>query len=133
VSVAFVHADDVADALVRILDRRAGGPFNLAAEPLMDAAAIARSLGTWRVPVPAFAVRTAVQAAFTAHVVPTEPGWVDIGLTAPALDSTRARRLLDWTPEHRGDEVLARFVAALGRGEGGDGPLLAPEGSAGAS
>jgi nucleoside-diphosphate-sugar epimerase len=132
VSVAFVHADDVADALVRILGRRAAGPFNLAAEPLMDAAAIARALGTRRVPVPALAVRTAVQAAFAAHVIPTEPGWVDIGLRAPALDSTRARRLLDWTPEHRGDEVLARFVAALGRGEGGEGPLLRPEESAGA-
>jgi UDP-glucose 4-epimerase len=132
-SVAFVHADDVADALVRILGRRADGPFNLAAEPLMDAAGIARALGTIRVPVPALALRTAVQAAFTAHVIPTEPGWLDIAVGAPALDSTRARRRLDWTPEHRGDELLARFVAALGRGEGGEGPLLHPaDGSAGA-
>lgn len=133
-SVAFVHADDVADALVRILQRRAGGPFNLAADPLMDADALARALGTWRVPVPAFALRTAVQTAFTAHLIPTEPGWVDIGLRAPALDTSRARRLLDWTPRHRGDEVLARFVEALGRGEGGEGPLLRPaDGSADAS
>jgi UDP-glucose 4-epimerase len=67
-------------------------------------------------------------------VIPTEPGWLDIAIGAPALDSTRARRLLDWRPEHRGDEVLARFVTALGRGEGGEGPLLHPaEGSAGAS
>jgi UDP-glucose 4-epimerase len=131
VSVAFVHADDVADALVRILTRRAPGPFNLAADPLMDAAAIARALGTRRIPVPALALRTAVQAAFTAHLVPTEPGWIDIALRAPALDTSRARRLLDWSPEHRGDEVLARFVAALGRGEGATGPLLAPaDGSA---
>jgi UDP-glucose 4-epimerase len=134
VSVAFVHADDVADALIRILDRRAGGPFNLAADPLMDADAIARALGTWRIPVPALAVRTAVQAAFTAHVIPTEPGWVDVGTRAPALDTGRARRILDWTPEHPGDQILARFVEALGRGEGGEGPLLRPaEGSAGAS
>src|SRR3954451_14687831 len=35
-SVAFVHADDVADALGRILDRRAPGAFNVSAEPLMD-------------------------------------------------------------------------------------------------
>lgn len=134
VSVAFVHADDVADAIIRILERRADGPFNLSAEPLMDAAGIARALGTTRVPVPALALRTAVQAAFAAHVIPTEPGWLDIAVGAPALDSTRARRLLDWTPAHRGDDVLARFVAALGRGEGGEGPLLHPaEGSAGAS
>ena len=125
-SVAFVHADDVADALVRILARRAGGPFNLAAEPLMDADALARALGTWRIPAPALALRTLVQAAFTAYVIPTEPGWVDIGLRAPALDTSRARRLLDWNPAHRGDDLVARFVAALGRGEGGAGPLLRP-------
>src|SRR5829696_7958767 len=69
VAVGFVHADDVADAIERMLDRRAPGPFNLAAEPLMDASAIARSLGTVRVPVPALAVRTALRAAFTAHVI----------------------------------------------------------------
>src|SRR3954451_15965968 len=39
--VGFVHADDVADALVRMLDRRAAGPFNLTAEPLLDAGALA--------------------------------------------------------------------------------------------
>jgi nucleoside-diphosphate-sugar epimerase len=124
--VSFVHADDVADALERMLDRRVPGPFNLAAEPLMDADALARALGTVRVPVPAFVLRTAVSAAFTAHVIPTEPGWLDMGIGLPALNTERARKLLDWTPVHPGDEVLAEFVAALGRGEGGPGPLLRP-------
>src|SRR3954449_4500559 len=58
-AVNFVHADDVADALSRILDRRAPGPFNLSAEPRMDADAIARALGVVRVPVPARVLRTA--------------------------------------------------------------------------
>jgi len=125
-AVSFVHADDVADALERMLDRRVPGPFNLAAEPLMNADTLARALGTVRVPVPAFVLRTAVSAAFTAHVIPTEPGWLDMGIGLPALNTERARKLLDWTPVHPGDEVLAEFVAALGRGEGGPGPLLRP-------
>ncbi|MGY1602590.1 NAD-dependent epimerase/dehydratase family protein [Geodermatophilus sp. SYSU D00815] len=128
VTVGFVHADDVADALERILDRRAPGAFNLSAEPTMDADAIAKALGTVRVPVPAPVLRAALHAAFTAHLVPTEPGWLDLALQAPALDTTRARRLLDWAPFHRGDEVLAQFVAAFGRGEGAPGPLLQPAG-----
>ncbi|MFW3171440.1 NAD-dependent epimerase/dehydratase family protein [Geodermatophilus sp. CPCC 206100] len=130
VYVGFVHADDVADALGRILDRRAPGPFNLAAEPTMDADALARALGTVRIPVPAFVLRTALATAFHARLVPTEPGWLDIGTQAPALDSARARRLLDWAPRHRGDDVLRQFVAALGRGEGAPGPLLQPAGGA---
>jgi nucleoside-diphosphate-sugar epimerase len=125
-AVAFIHADDVADALERMLDRRIPGPFNLAAEPLMDADAIARALGTVRIPVPAFALRAGLLAAFAAHVVPTEPGWLDIGVGVPALNTDRARRLLDWTPSHRGDEVLRQFVAALGAGAGSPGALLRP-------
>ena len=126
--VQVVHADDVADALVAMLDRRAPGPFNLAAEPTFDADSLARALGTVRVPVPAFVLRTTLSAAFHAHVLPTEPGWLDLGLQAPALDSSRARRLLGWSPQHPGDEVLRQFVAALGRGEGAPGPLLSPAG-----
>jgi nucleoside-diphosphate-sugar epimerase len=126
VAVSFIHADDVADALERMLDRRAPGPFNLGSEPVLDSAAIARALGTVRMPVPAVALRTALLAAFTARVVPTEPGWLDMGTGLPALDTSRARRLLDWAPVHRSDEVLAQFVAALGRGEGAPGPLLRP-------
>ncbi|MGY1914307.1 NAD-dependent epimerase/dehydratase family protein [Blastococcus sp. SYSU DS0973] len=129
-AVAFVHADDVADAIERMLDRRAPGPFNIAAEPLMDADALARALGTVRVPTPAFALRAALHAAFTAHVVPTEPGWLDIGTQAPALDTGRARKLLDWGPFHTGDDVLRQFVAALGSGTGAPGALLRPDGGA---
>jgi UDP-glucose 4-epimerase len=125
-AVSFVHADDVADALERMLDRQVPGPFNLAAEPLLDADGIARALGTVRVPVPASVLRTAVSAAFTAHLIPTEPGWLDMGLHLPALNTDRARTLLDWSPTRPGDEVLAEFVAALGRGEGAPGPLLRP-------
>ena len=128
VAVSFIHSDDVATAIERMLDRRAPGPFNLAAEPLLDSQAIARALGTVRVPVPAPALRTVLNAAFAAHVVPTEPGWLDMGTQLPALDTTRARRLLDWAPAHRSDDVLRQFVAALGRGDGAPGPLLHPEG-----
>jgi nucleoside-diphosphate-sugar epimerase len=128
VRVGFVHADDVADALVRMLDRRVAGPFNLSAEPVLDADGIARALGCRRVPVPAAALRPLVAAAFAAHLIPTEPGWFDLGIGAPALDTTRARTVLDWLPAHRGDDVLARFVAALGAGEGAPGALLAPAG-----
>ncbi|WP_116451242.1 NAD-dependent epimerase/dehydratase family protein [Blastococcus litoris] len=127
-AVSFVHADDVADALVRMLDRRAPGPFNLAAEPVLDPDGIARALGTVRVPVPARVLRAGLHAAFAAHLVPTEPGWLDLGTQLPAQDTTRARRLLDWVPTHRSDEVLTQFVAALGRGDGAPGDLLGPAG-----
>jgi hypothetical protein len=78
------------------------------------------------VPVPRALLRAGLSAAFHARLVPTEPGWLDLGLGVPALDTTRARRVLGWDPRHRGDRLLADSVAALGRGEGGTGPLLQP-------
>ena len=126
--LAFVHADDVGQALAAMLDRRAEGAFNLAADPVMGPQEIAAALGTVRVPVPAAVARAALQAAYLAHVVPIEPGWLDIGLGVPALDNTRAKRLLDWTPVHTGTHLLPEFVAALGRGQGTVTPVMAPAG-----
>jgi nucleoside-diphosphate-sugar epimerase len=125
-AVSFVHADDVADALERIVDRRVPGPFNIAAEPVLDAGGIADALGARRIPVPAIALRVPLQAAFLAHLVPTEPGWLDLGTSLPAMDTSRARTLLGWEPAHRSDDVLRQFVAALGAGTGGPGALLRP-------
>ena len=61
-------------------------------------------------------------------IVPTEPGWLDMGTQLPGQDTTRARTLLDWAPRHAGDDVVAQFVAAFGRGDGAAGPLLQPAG-----
>ncbi|MGY1686387.1 NAD-dependent epimerase/dehydratase family protein [Geodermatophilus sp. SYSU D00867] len=126
--VGFIHADDVADAITRMLDRRAPGPFNLSADPALDADGIARALGTTRIPVPATVLRAGLSAAFHARLVPTEPGWLDLALKSPVLETARARTQLDWQPAYRGDDSLRQFVAALGRGEGGPGPLLAATG-----
>jgi nucleoside-diphosphate-sugar epimerase len=132
--VSFVHADDVADAIARILDRRASGPFNLAADPVFDADGLARALGTRRVPlpVPATLLRAGMKIAFEAHLLQIEPGWLDMGLGTPPLNSARARTVLGWRQTHSGGDLLREFVAALAAGEGGSGPLLHPGQDAGA-
>jgi nucleoside-diphosphate-sugar epimerase len=122
--VAFVHADDVADAIARILDRRASGPFNLAGDPTFDADGLARALGARRIPVPAAVLRAGMRAAFETRLLQIEPGWLDMGLGTPPLSSARARSVLGWRSTHSGGQLLREFVAALGRGEGGAGPLL---------
>jgi nucleoside-diphosphate-sugar epimerase len=124
--LGFVHSDDVADAIARILDRQAPGAFNLSAPPNFDADGLAAALGARRVPVPAVVLRTGMQAAFLARVLQIEPGWLDLGLGVPPLDTTRARSELGWTARHNGGAVLREFVAALGAGEGHTGPLLHP-------
>jgi nucleoside-diphosphate-sugar epimerase len=108
-----VHADDVADAFVRILERRLGGAFNLAAEPPVTTALIAEVLGARPVHVPAPVVRAVMSAAWHARLQQVDTGGLDMGFATPLLDSTRARRELGWAPRVDAVTVLSEVVAGM--------------------
>lgn len=115
-AVPAVHTDDVADAIVRVLERGVPGPFNLGAPTSVGAQDVARALGARIVPVPARVLSRAVQAGFAAHVLPIHHGWVDLAFATPMLDASRARRELGWHPAMDGPAVLAETVRGVRRG-----------------
>jgi nucleoside-diphosphate-sugar epimerase len=125
VRVQFVHADDVADALELILRTRAGGAFNLAAEPAMDRELWRITFGGVGPPVPVKLLRAAAQLTWLLRIQPTDRGWVDMGTMVPLLDTGRAREL-GWAPKHSGTEALLQLLSAMRRRDGGAGPLLYP-------
>jgi UDP-glucose 4-epimerase len=126
VAVQFVHTDDVADALVRILRTRAGGAFNLAAEPVLDREQFATIFGGVGLPVSPRVLRTAADLSWRARLQPTDGGWIDLGLSVPLMTTEHARDSLGWTPTHTLPEILRSFTDALRNGAGGTGPLLYP-------
>jgi UDP-glucose 4-epimerase len=97
-AIPVVHSDDVADALVRELERRVGGAFNLAAEPPMTAVRIAEAFGARHVHLPGQVLRPLMAGAWRAHLQQVDPGWLDLGFAVPLLDCGRAFRELGWTP-----------------------------------
>lgn len=114
----FVHADDVADAIVRLLELKPGGAFNLAAD-VLGPAELADVFGARPVELPPKLFRAFVAAAYAARAIPTSPGWFDLLVDGPVLDATRAREELDWKPRHSSreaaDDLLDGFeVAAQG-------------------
>jgi nucleoside-diphosphate-sugar epimerase len=114
-----VHADDLADAYVCVVLRRAVGAFNVGAPDVLGGADVAAVLRTRRVvPVPPAVVRAALVAAWRARLAVVGPGWLDMALRVPVLDSSRAERELDWRPTRTGRESLAELVAALAAGTG---------------
>ncbi|HXH77472.1 NAD-dependent epimerase/dehydratase family protein [Nocardioides sp.] len=131
-SVPMVHADDVADAVVRILESRAPGAFNLAAEPAVTAADIAAVLGARLVHVPSGAVRAAVSLSWRARVQQVDAGWVDLGYAVPLLDTSRARSELGWAPTSDALSVLAETVTGMRDGAADHSPVLRPRSVAGA-
>ena len=121
-----VHADDVADAIVRVLDRQAAGPFNLAADPPVTVAHIARALGARHVQVPFRVLRGAASLSWHARLQQVDPGWVDLGYSVPLLDTTRAREALGWTPSVGGVEVLEETLAGMRHRSARRTPVLRP-------
>lgn len=123
--IQMVHADDVAAAFVRVLrDEGARGAYNVASEPELGARAFGRALNAVPVPVPAAVARAATDAAYRLHVIPTEPGWLDMGIGTPLLDTSRIRRELGWEPTVGGDEALEEVLAGLRAGSKGATPPL---------
>ena len=124
--VPMVHADDVADAVVRALQDRAPGAFNLAADPAVTTAMIGEVLGARVVDLPAPAVRLAASLAWHARIQPVDPGWLDLGFAVPLLDCGRARAELGWAPRVDGRAVLVETVRGMRRASSGSSPVLRP-------
>ncbi|RFS83860.1 NAD-dependent epimerase/dehydratase family protein [Actinomadura spongiicola] len=104
----------------------ARGAFNIAAEPVLDAAELADILGARTVRVPVRGVRAALAAAWTLHLVPASPGLFDLVLQVPLMDTARARDVLGWAPRHTAREAITEFLEGLRTGAGRGTPPLSP-------
>jgi len=124
-----VHADDVAEAVLRMLRTRAQGPFNLVTSPVVDRMDVAAALRVQRVPrVPVAVMRALAAATWRARLQPTEAGWVDLLTQVPLLSSALARAELGWEPRVQSQDALVELVDGLSRGRGAATPPLRPRG-----
>jgi nucleoside-diphosphate-sugar epimerase len=115
-----VHAADLAQAFrLAVTGDGARGAYNVAADPVIDGAVLARILGARLVPVPRPLVRAALALAWTAHVVPVPPPMLDLAFGLPIMRTDRARRELGWVPQHSAAEALAEALAGMAGGAGG--------------
>ena len=121
-----VHSHDVGEAFRLGIVGDARGAFNLATEPVLDAAEIGRILQARPVPVSSKVARAAADLSWKLRLQPVSPGWLDLSRQVPIMDTTKAQTELGWTPEHGAEETLLEILEGLRTGAGLDTPPLSP-------
>ncbi|MDQ0755150.1 NAD-dependent epimerase/dehydratase family protein [Arthrobacter sp. B3I4] len=114
-----VHAADVADAYWRVLEKRAEGAFNIAAEPILDPNALGWVFRARRLlPIPVAVLRAVVELSWRLRLQATDGGWIDMAAGAPLMDTSRAREVLGWRPRRSSLEALMDVLEGMGAGKG---------------
>jgi UDP-glucose 4-epimerase len=125
-----LHSYDAGEAYrLALVDEAARGPYNIAAEPVLDPDELGRALGARAVPVPPRVLRGGAALAYRLRLQPSEPGWVDMAHSVPVMDTTRARIELGWEPERSSTEALIDLLDGMREGAGLGTPPLEPGGS----
>ncbi len=125
-----VHSYDVGDAYrLALVNDDAHGAFNIAADPVLDPDELARVLGARKVAVPRGLLRGGAALTYRLRLQPSEPGWVDMALAVPVMDTTRARTELGWAPRRTSSQALLDLIEGIHDGAGLDTPPLEPGGA----
>ncbi|MEO7261110.1 MAG: NAD-dependent epimerase/dehydratase family protein [Jatrophihabitantaceae bacterium] len=123
-SIPLVHSDDLADGVVRVIERRAAGAFNFAAEPPVTRDDIAAALGARPVQLPAKVLSLLAGLGWHARLQALDPGWIDLAFSVPLLDTSRARTELGWTPAIDSRAALRMTIQAMADRRGAPSPVL---------
>jgi UDP-glucose 4-epimerase len=121
-----VHSLDAGEAYRLAIVGDVHGAFNIAAEPVLDGRELGAILGARPIRVPPRLARSAVAASWRLRLQPTRTGWLDLALSVPLLDTTRAREELGWTPRWDAGEALVELLDGLHDGAGVRTPPLDP-------
>jgi UDP-glucose 4-epimerase len=120
-----VHSSDVGDAYRLALLSDVRGAFNLAAEPPIGPSELADIVHARQIKIPAAVVRIGAAATYRLRLQPTEPGWLDMALAVPLMDSARAGTELGWKPRNNAPDTVRELIEAIRRGSQEQTPPLA--------
>jgi len=76
------------------------------------------------VPVPVQLARAGAGLSWRLRLQPVPPGWLDLALNIPVMDTTRARQELGWTPRYSAGDTLLDELKGLRTGAALDTPPL---------
>jgi UDP-glucose 4-epimerase len=121
-----VHSRDAGEAYRQAIVRDVHGAFNIAAEPEIGVEELCEFFGARSFPLPAGALRGAAQLSWKLRLQPSPPGWIDLALGVPMMDTTRAREELGWEPSVSSLDAFEDLLNGMRHAEGAPTPPLEP-------
>lgn len=111
-----VHVDDCAEALILLLDKRAPGAFNIAADGLMPVAETAEMVGLRTRRMSYAQTRRVADLAWRARVpgIEAPPGYVEFA-THPWVVSNEKLKALGWEPKYDTRQTFEATMRANGK------------------
>jgi UDP-glucose 4-epimerase len=128
-----VHSLDVGNAFWLALKQDVRGAFNLAADPVLSSPVLAAALDARQVSMSHGFLRGLAALTWRLRLQHSDPGWVDLCLDSPLVDSARARTVLGWKPTRSSLDALRELLQGITDGAGLGTPPLAPPFQSGAA
>jgi len=109
-----VHHDDVAAAIVAAaLGTGRPGAYNLAGDGEITLTDVAHAVGALAVPVPQALAKASSEVLARLPLVPAMAEWLHIMRASVVMETSAAKRELQWSPEHTSAQTLAAMAAVL--------------------
>lgn len=121
-----VHSRDVGEAYRQAVVREVHGAFNIAAEPEIGVDELCEFFGARSFPLPAGVLRGAADLSWKLRLQPSSPGWIDLALGVPMMDTSRAHEELGWAPTASSLDAFEDLLNGMRRAEGAPTPPLGP-------
>jgi UDP-glucose 4-epimerase len=127
VPVQFVHEDDVVDALIRLVEGRHAGAFNLAGDGQMTWGEAADLIGTPRRRFPRRAFWRFAGLMWKLRAAETPPGNLHFILHPWVVSTDRLKEATGWSPRYSSRETFEITMRAHGKLGPGQDPAGKPE------
>lgn len=121
-----VDSRDIGQAYRQATVRDVHGAFNIAAEPEIGIEELCELFAARSFPLPAGALRAAADLSWKLRLQPSPPGWVDLALGVPMMDTERARKELGWEPRVSSLDALDDLLRGMREAKGAETPTLDP-------
>jgi len=111
----FVHVDDVAEALIALLEGRHAGAYNVAGDGLMTNRECAELIGTPIRKMPLWLYRRLARVMWKLRQSEVPPGGIEFALHSWLLSNEKLKRTTGWGPKHTSRETFEITMRTHGK------------------